>query len=377
MKRCSLRDLGFKVGRFRTGKYNSITDVRGVRVGHYTQLKDIKPSDNSQEKICIRTGVTAIVPSFDNNYEKRLVAGGFVLNGIGEITGLTQVMEWGWIETPIMLSNTMSIGIVHQAVIEYMITKYPQLGRKTDVIIPIIGETDDSFLNDVRVSSLTKENVINAIHKAKSGAIPQGSIGAGTGMTTFDFSGGIGSSSRTLPKELGGFTVGVLVLSNLGHMHNLTIDGAVVGRELDGLYPMEFRRRYSYGSIIVVIATDAPLLSNQLSRLAKRAALGVGRTGSFAASTSGEIMIAFSTANKILREEQGRKKYLSINFISDAHINPLYEATIEATEEAIINGIFYSNGIKGRNGHFSPAIPLDKVQKILDKVSNNRFEKNT
>jgi L-aminopeptidase/D-esterase-like protein len=191
-------------------------------------------------------------------------------------------------------------------------------------------------------------------------------------MTTFDFAGGIGTSSRVLPKELGGFSIGVLVLSNFGHMHNLTIDGAVIGRELDPMYPMESRRRYSYGSIIVVVATDAPLLSNQLSRLAKRAALGVGRTGSFAASTSGEIMIAFSTANKIIREDQAKKRYLSLHFIGDAHINPLYEATIEATEEAIINAIFYSSGVKGRNGHYSPPIPLDKVKSILDRVSNNR-----
>jgi L-aminopeptidase/D-esterase-like protein len=375
MNRCSLRDIGFKIGRFQTGSNNSITDVKGIRVGHFTHINDKTSINNPLETTSVRSGVTAIVPSFDNIYEKRLVSGGFVLNGIGEITGLTQAMEWGWIETPIMLTNTMSIGIVHQAVVEYMITKFPQLGRKSDVIIPIIGETDDSFLNDVRESAITKSDVINSIQKAKSGIIQQGTVGAGTGMTTFDFAGGIGTSSRMLSKELGGFTIGVLVLSNFGHMHNLTIDGTVVGRELDPLYPLELRRRYSYGSIIVVIATDAPLLSNQLSRLSKRAALGVGRTGSFAASTSGEIMIAFSTANRILREEQGRKKYLTINFISDAHINPLYEATIEATEEAIINAIFYSNEIRGRSGHFSPALPLDKVKEILERVSNNRLTK--
>jgi L-aminopeptidase/D-esterase-like protein len=373
--RKSIRELGFKIGRFENGVNNSITDVKGIKVGHFTSIKDFKSHDTKSINTSVRSGVTAIVPSYDNIYEKRLVAGGFVLNGIGEITGLTQVMEWGWIETPIMLTNTMSIGIVHQAVADYMITRYPQLGRKSDVIIPVIGETDDSFLNDVRENALAKEDVINTIKRAKSGIIQKGSVGAGTGMTTFDFAGGIGTSSRVLPKELGGFTIGVLVLSNFGHMHNLTIDGAVVGRELDSLYPMENRRRYSYGSIIVVIATDAPLLSNQLSRLSKRAALGVGRTGSFAASTSGEIMIAFSTANKILREEQGKKRYLTINFISDVHINPLYEATIEATEEAIINAIFYSNGVKGRNGHFSPAIPLDKVKEILERVSNNRYKK--
>ena len=240
-----------------------------------------------------------------------------------------------------------------------------KLGIETDVIIPVMGETDDSFLNDVRIRAVTPEDVSRAIGAARSGPVEQGSVGAGTGMTTFDFAGGIGTSSRVLPAEEGGYTVGVLVLSNFGKMHSLTIEGARPGKILDTLYPKEGRREYSYGSVIVVAATDAPLLPNQLSRLAKRAALGLGRTGSCAASTSGEIIITFSTGNRLNRMEKKGKGHLTMKFISDPNINPLYETVIEATEEAVLNAIFYSGGIRGRNGHESPAVPTDTVLRIL------------
>ncbi|MBN2694362.1 P1 family peptidase [bacterium] len=367
-KRFTLRELDLSIGRFPTGKYNAITDVKGVKVGHVTHIIDNIHVPGTTENSSVRSGVTAIIPlSSDAIYKKRLVAGGFILNGIGEMTGLTQVMEWGWLETPILLTNTMSIGSVHQGVIQHTIKKHPELGTKTDVIIPVIGETDDSFLNDVRIPSVKPSDAERAIKIAKGGFVRQGSVGAGTGMTTLDFAGGIGTSSRVIPYNIGGYTVGVLVLSNFGHMVNLTLDGAVIGRDLERHYDSARMRKFNYGSIIVVVATDAPLLASQLNRIAKRAALGVGRAGSFAASTSGEIMIAFSTANKINREEAGSNKTLSINFISDAVLNPIYEAVIEATEEAIMNAIFCSGGVKGRNNHYSPPIPYDLVLKYLKR----------
>ncbi|MBW6516712.1 MAG: P1 family peptidase [Candidatus Cloacimonetes bacterium] len=364
-KRTGIRDLGITIGRFKTGKYNAITDVYGVRVGHTTIIEDGVRVPRTKDLSCVRTGVTAILPAYDSLLDRLFVAGGFILNGIGEMTGFTQVMEWGWLETPILLTNTMSIGQVHSGVISHISSKYPDLGRDSDVIIPVIGETDDSFLNDVRISRIKEEDVIRAFESARSGYIKQGSVGAGTGMTTFDFAGGIGSSSRILPAEDGGYTIGVLVLSNFGKMRNLTIDGSVVGRELDPLFPQDGRREYSYGSVIVVVATDAPLLNSQLNRLSKRAALGLGRVGSYAASTSGEIIISFSVGNKLYRKERNRFKHQSIRFINDAHINALYEGVIEATEEAVLNAMFYSKGIHGRKDHQSPPIPYDEIVKII------------
>ncbi|MBN2050557.1 MAG: P1 family peptidase [Spirochaetales bacterium] len=363
MNRKGIRELGISIGRYETGPFNALTDVKGIKVGHVTHHYDtILPSTGEQTSI--RTGVTAILPATGGVFDKHLVAGGFVLNGIGEMTGLTQVMEWGWLETPILLTNTLSVGTVHSGVVAWMAKRY-KLGIETDVIIPVIGETDDSFLNDVRIRAVTPGDVAKAIGAAQAGPVQQGSVGAGTGMTTFDFAGGIGSSSRVLPEDQGGYTLGVLVLSNFGHMHSLTIEGARPGKYLDRMFPKEGRRQYSYGSVIVVVATDAPLLPNQLSRLSKRAALGLGRTGSCAASTSGEIIIAFSTANRLLRKEKAHQKHLVMKYISDAHISPMYEAVIEATEESVVNAIFYSKGINGRNGHNSPPVPAEVVLDIL------------
>ncbi len=362
--RPGIRDLGVEIGRFQPGRYNAITDVKGVRVGHVTHNRDEPRPDGTTGSV--RSGVTAILPATGDIFDKHLVAGGFVLNGIGEMLGLTQVLEWGWIETPIMLTNTMSVGEVHAGVVDYMSRRY-NVGVETDVIIPVVGETDDSFLNDVGIRSVTRHDVSRAIRAARSGPVPQGSIGAGTGMTTFDFAGGIGTSSRVLPEEDGGFSVGVLVLSNFGHMRNLTIEGARVGKYLDSLFPREGRREYSYGSIIVVLATSAPLLPSQLSRIAKRAALGLGRAGSYAASTSGEIVIAFSTGNRLLRKERGKIRHLNMRFISDTHINPIYEAAVEATEEAVLNAVFHSGGMVGRAGHASPAIPAKAVREALER----------
>jgi L-aminopeptidase/D-esterase-like protein len=367
INRPTARELGVTVGRFRAGVHNAITDVKGVMVGHVTNIASEVKIPGQPGTTSVRTGVTAILPAPKDIYNKRLAAGGFVLNGVGEMAGLTQVLEWGWLETPILLTNSMSVGKVHQGVVSHMLDKHPKLGRAHDVVLPVVGETDDSFLNDVRAWQSSPQDARDAIAAAKGGVVRQGSVGAGTGMITCDFAGGIGTSSRTLPDADGGFTVGVLVLSNFGRVANLTIDGAVVGRELDASLPQESRRQHSYGSIIVVVATDAPLLSSQLNRLSRRAALGLGRVGSHAASTSGEIVVAFSTANRTPRTSALPGKFLQMRFIADAYVNPLYEAVIEATEEAVLNAIFCSHGMSGREGREAPAIPQEQVLDALRK----------
>jgi len=364
-ERASAHDLGLQVGRFPPGPYNAITDVAGVKVGHVTHIEDnVTPGDGG-EKATIRTGLTAIVPSPHEFFNNHLVAGGFILNGIGEMSGLTQAIEWGWLETPILLTNTMSIGAVHRGIIKFMLAAHPELGHDLSVVIPLIGETDDSFLNDVRVNVNDEEDALKAIEKASDGPVPQGSVGAGTGMISFDFAGGIGSASRVLPRELGGYTVAALVQSNFGKMRNLTVEGAVVGKALDPLYPYESRREDDRGSIIVVVGTDAPLLSNQLNRVSKRAALGLGRVGSHAAAASGEIVVAFSTANRTTRKIKERTRQLNLSFVSNEFINPLYEAAVEATEEAVLNAMFLSSGMDGRLGRKAPALPIDTVLELV------------
>lgn len=360
------RELGIPVGRFPTGVKNAITDVQGVRVGHCTRIADEVPVPGVPERTCVRTGVTAILPA-GKTYTRRLAAGGFVLNGVGEMSGLTQVMAQGWLESPVLLTNSHSVGRVHAGVIQHMTRRYPALGTESDVILPIVGEADDSFLNDVRVGVCSVQDTLKAIANADSGPVPQGSVGAGAGMTTFDFAGGIGTSSRVLQLAEGTYTLGVLVLSNFGHLRNLTLDGRVVGRDLDPLYPAEKRRRHSEGSVIVVIATDVPLLSSQLSNIAKRSALGLGRVGSYAASSSGEILLAFSTGNRSARPSRHSARFTHLKCIADPHVDTLYEAVIEATEEAVLNAIFCSSGMTGRLGRESPPIPQEKVLERLGR----------
>jgi len=363
--RCTARELGIPIGRMRPGIQNSITDVKGVRVGHFTRTEDNVNIPGSTETTCVRAGVTAILPA-GQAYAKRLVAGGYVLNGVGEMAGLTQVLETGWLETPILLTNSHSVGRVHDGVVNHMIKKYPRLGTETGVVLPVVGEADDSFLNDVRVGSCTAQDAVKAIEAASSSNVIQGSVGAGVGMNSFDFAGGIGTASRTIDlKNSGSFNLGVLVLSNFGKMRNLTVEGGVVGRQLDTEFDQKGRREFSEGSIIVVVATDVPLLSSQLNLIAKRAALGLGRTGSYAASSSGEIIIAFSTANRKPRSTRSSDHLISMKCISEYYINTLYEAVIESTEEAVLNAIFCSNGMDGRLQRWCPAIPHQRVIELL------------
>jgi D-aminopeptidase len=310
----------------------------------------------------VRTGVTAVVPPGDI-YNQRLISGCFVLNGAGEVAGLTQVQEWGLLETPILLTNTMSVGKVSDAVIKWMTKKHPAIGVEDDVILPVVGECDDSFLNDAQGRHIRSEHVTKAIEGAVSGPIAEGSVGAGTGMITCDFKAGIGSASRRIGVEHSTFTVGTLVLTNFGVMPNLRIDGVPIGELLAPEFAEVEKRIANYGSIIVIIGTDAPLLPSQLGRLCKRAALGIGRCGSYAAHGSGEIVLGFSTANKVPRVTEGTTTTLTM--MLDRHTGPLYEAVIEATEESIVNALCMAEDMRGQGGNVAKALPLDRVVELL------------
>jgi D-aminopeptidase len=361
--RARLRELGFSVGRFPVGSYNAITDVAGVRVGHTTLVIGEGPLEVGKGPV--RTGVTAVVPH-PNIFENRVLAGGFVLNGAGEVSGLTQVQEWGLLETPILLTNTLAVGKVSDAAVKWMTRKWPKIGGEDDVVIPLVGECDDSWLNDAVGRHVRSEHVYRAIEQATGGKVAEGSVGAGTGLITCDFKAGIGTSSRKVELEEAGasYAVGILVQSNFGVMRSLRVDGAPVGEVLEPLFS-QARREHNAGSIITIVATDAPLLSSQLVRLCKRAALGIGRIGSFAAHGSGEIVVGFSTANRVPRET--RKMTAEIEVLLDEACDPLYEAVVECTEEAIVNSLCMAEEMSGQSGHVAPALPLDRLVDILRK----------
>ncbi len=358
--RCRARDLGIKIGFYEPGPLNAITDVEGVRVGHSTIIRG---SGSRGSKTIARTGVTAIVPASGDVFMDSVMGGAFVLNGAGELAGLTQINEWGLIETPILLTNTLAVGACGEGVVQYMTEKHPQIGNIHDVVIPVVGECDDSWLNEVIGRHVKPSHAIEAIEKASGGPVTEGSVGGGTGMITCDFKGGIGTSSRRVKIFESTYTVGVLVMSNFGVMRDLRIDGKPIGRALEPELSHFRRREKNYGSIIAVLATDAPLLSHQLQRLAKRMGLGVGRVGSMAAHGSGEIMLAFSTANRVPREST--KPLYSVQILKDTAIDPLYGAAIEATEEAILNALFAADTMEGVAGHTAPALPIDQVRELL------------
>jgi D-aminopeptidase len=362
-KRMRAQELGIVLGRFRSGKWNAITDVEGVQVGHSTIIRGAGPLRRGKGPV--RTGVTAILCNEQNIFEQRIVGGGFVLNGAGEVSGLTQLTEWGLIETPIFLTNTLSVGTVSDAAVQWMIESYPGIGDEHDVLIPLVGECDDSWLNDVAGRHVQKEHVFEALRTVASGPVAEGSVGGGTGMVCCDFKGGIGTASRKLGPAQGGYTVGVLVMNNFGHMRDLRIGGFPVGPILEERYQHLPKRLSSYGSIIAVLATDAPLSSHQLSRVAKRVALGIGRAGSIAAHGSGEIILAFSTANTVPRTTH--KMIYRMKMLLDARLDPLYEAAIEATEEAILNSLCMAREMEGANGNLVPALPLAEVKELLDR----------
>jgi D-aminopeptidase len=368
------RDIGLIVGVLPPGKLNAITDVPGVRVGQTTVIRDGN----------VRTGVTAILPHGGNLFQEKVPAAIFVGNGFGKLAGSTQVNELGEIETPILLTSTLNVPRVADALLDWML----ELPGNQEVrsINPIVAETNDGYLNDIRGRHIGRAEVFAALKSAADGPVEEGSVGAGTGTVAFGFKGGIGTASRVVPQSAGGYTVGVLVQTNFGGV--LTINGAPVGRELGRYYlreQIEPRRpgqgggqsgatnETADGSIIMVVATDAPLDARNLKRLAARAMLGLARTGSPATNGSGDYVIAFSAAppNRIRAAEAVRQ----IQVLGNEAVSPLFLAVVEATEEAIYNSLLRATTITGRDGRRVEALPIDRTVEILKKYGALRESK--
>ncbi|MGA2646009.1 MAG: P1 family peptidase [Candidatus Sulfotelmatobacter sp.] len=351
-------DLGLKVGILPTGSLDAITDVAGVEVGQTT----IIGGDD------LHTGVTAILPHAGNLYREKVPGAVFVGNGFGKLAGSTQVDEMGDIETPILLTSTTSVPRVADAVISFMLA----LPGNEDVlsINPLVGETNDGYLSDIRGRRITQDDVFAAIKNAKGGPVEEGSVGAGTGTVVFGFKGGIGTSSRRVPPQLGGYTVGVLVQTNFGGV--LTIEGAPIGWELGRYYLREELHQEGSatdrgnGSVMIVVATDAPMDARNLKRLAARAWLGVARTGSSASNGSGDYAIAFSTAPQVRIRTEDKALTRHTEVLTNDAMSPLFLAVIEATEEAVYNSMFRATTMTGR-GHTVEALPIGKTTEILRK----------
>ncbi|NOU09233.1 MAG: P1 family peptidase [Nitrospira sp.] len=357
-----LRDLGIGIGSYQPGPLNAITDVAGVKVGHTTLIQGDGPLKPGQGPV--RTGVTVVIPR-DDVWHKKVAAGSFVLNGTGEMTGLSWVAESGFLEYPIALTNTLNIPRVANGVMSWMIKQYPAIGIEDDTLTPVVAECDDGRLNDIQGRHVSEQDVIAALDGASGGPVQEGTVGAGTGMVSYGFKGGIGTSSRKLSEKEGGYTIGVLVNANHGRRPELVIAGVPVGKLYEPPPQMSdvLSPGQSEGSIIVIIATDAPLDSRQLTRLAKRAALGLARTGSTARHSSGDFMLAFSTANVI--PHYPKEPTYQLTHLADSHLNPLISATVEATEEAILNALTMATTVTGRDGHRIEAIDLGRLQTLL------------
>jgi D-aminopeptidase len=357
-KRPRASDLGLKIGVLPTGPLDAITDVAGVEVGHTT----INRGDE------IHTGVTAVLPHSGNLYREKVPGAVFVGNGFGKLAGSTQVEELGEIETPVLLTSTLSVPRVTDALISYMLA----LPGNEHVlsINPVVGETNDGYLSDIRGRHITSDDVVAAIKSAKGGAVEEGAVGAGTGTVAFGWKGGIGTASRRLPAKLGGYTVGVLVQTNFGGV--LTIAGAPVGHELGKYYLREELQQqgdgndHANGSVMVIIATDAPLDARNLKRLAARALLGVARTGSAASNGSGDYAIAFSSAPQVRIHTEDKALTRRMELLANDAISPLFLAAIEATEEAIYNSLFRATTTTGQ-GHTVEALPIDKTTEVLKR----------
>ncbi len=359
-----IRELGVQVGVMAPGPLNAITDIAGVLVGQTTVIR----GDN------VRTGVTAILPHSGNLFREKVPGAVFVGNAFGKLAGSTQVNELGEIETPILLTSTLAVPRVADALIDYMLALPGNEGVRS--VNPLLGETNDGYLNDIRSRPITRQDVIAAIQSAKSGAVEEGSVGAGSGTVAFGWKGGIGTSSRKLPPSLGGYTVGVLVQTNFGGV--LTIAGAPVGRELgryafrDQLEPAggarspssATRRDDGNGSCMIVVATDAPVDARNLKRLAARAIMGMARTGASGANGSGDYVIAFSTAPALRVRPGDEGKARQVTVLGNDAMSPLFLAVIEATEEAIYNSLFQATTATG-NGHTVEALPIERVKEIL------------
>jgi len=352
-KRGRCRDYGINPGILETGQWNAISDVAGVKVGSVTVW----------EGEDVRTGVTVILPHDGNIFQEKVPAAIYIGNGFGKAMGFLQIEELGTLETPISLTNTLNVGLVADAIVEY--TLQQKGNESVRSVNAVVGETNDGYLNNIRKRSIKKEHVFQAIEKVSSGGVEEGSIGAGTATRCFGFKGGIGTSSRILPKTRGGYTVGVIVQSNFGGV--LTIDGMPIGEELGSYYMKKDIESQEEGSCMIVVATDAPVSPRNLKRMAKRAMLGLSRTGGFASNGSGDFVIAFSTVNKIPYES--KTPVQEFTYLRNDQMSPLFLAVVEATEEAIYNSLFKATSVCGTEGNCVESLPIEKVIKICQKYN--------
>ena len=355
------RDLGIIIGRLPPGKLNAITDVPGVRVGQVTHHRGegrLTPGRGP-----VRTGVTVILPTSDDFWHSKVPAASFILNGNGEMTGLHYVKEFGYLETPIVFTNTLAVGRALDGGIQYMLRRFPEIGLSEPTVTPLVGECDDSALNDMRGLHVAAEDVITAAEKASSGAVEEGAVGGGTGMMCYDFKCGIGTASRVLPEKAGGFTVGAIVQANFGARGELRVDGVPVGQEIRDLLPVP--NGHGEGSLLAVVATDAPLSARQLERVARRISLAVGRTGTVSRDGSGDLFLAFATGNRIPAESPELTR--TLREVEDARLNPLFQGAEEAVEEAILNSLTMAKTTTGRDDHVSYAISLDRLREVMKK----------
>jgi D-aminopeptidase len=351
------RELGIGPGILPVGKWNAITDVQGVRVGQVTLM------DREE----IRTGVTAILPHDGNLFQEKVPAGIVVGNGFGKLMGSTQVEELGEIETPIILTNTLAVPRAAEAVIDWTLAQ--KGNEEVRSVNPVVGETNDGYLNNIRKMAITKEHVVQAINIASSGPVMEGCVGAGTGTVCFGWKGGIGTSSRALPGKLGGYTVGALVQTNFGGV--LQMDGIQVGKKLGQYYLKEYLNEDTAdGSIMIILATDAPLSDRNLKRLAKRGLAGLARTGASMSNGSGDYVIVFSTAEEVRRTPERRAKVWEYPEMPNDLMSPLFQAAIEATEEAIYNSLCMARTLSGYLGRKISALPLDVLEEVFQSYLN-------
>ena len=354
------REAGVRLGHLATGPNNSITDVAGVRVGHTTLSRD--PDADGR---ALRTGVTAIWPHEGLPWREPVYAGTAVLNGWGELIGITALNEWGILESPIVLTSSLYIGAAYEATLRWIAKRYPDT---PDVPMPVVTECSDDYLNDTIAFPLPAEAVEHALESATGGPVAEGCVGAGTGMVCFEFKGGIGTSSRLVQVDGETYTVGALVLTNFGHRSELRIGGALVGLEISDLMPPD--EAEEEGSCIVVLATDAPMLPHHLQRLARRAGLGLARCGSFAGNTSGEIFMSFSTAQRLPYNH--RRSVMELRALADGarridSFNPIFLGAVEAVEEAVVNSLFAATTTLGRKKRVVHALPVDRVLELLKR----------
>ena len=357
-----LRDLGVipRYWSYNPGPRNSITDVEDVVVGHVTLVKG--EGKLIPGKGPVRTGVTVVLPHRGNIFREKVPATTHVINGFTKAIGLIQVDELGFLESPIALTNTLNVGIVADGLIEYLIHENPDIGITTTSVNPVVLECNDSFLNDIQGRHVKQHHVLEAIERAST-EVSEGSVGGGTGLRSFGFKSGIGTASRIVKTSIGSFTIGVLVQSNFGLRENLVIAGVPVGKLLGG----NRTDTSDQGSINIVIATNAPLTPRQLKRIAKRTHIGIARVGGLTSHGSGEVVIAFSTNYHILHDAH---KLLKMEVLPDIELNPLFKAVVEATEEAILNSLFQSHTMIGRDNHVVPGIPVKEVVEIIKKYKD-------